>query len=64
MVAIFSKTLFYGDVVYAQTWQVLALKNCIEPPYQQGTCTNRAVVASLYIYIGYKINIIMVIPIG
>ena len=21
----------YGDVVYAQTWQVLTLKNCIEP---------------------------------
>ena len=20
----------YGDVVYAQTWQVLTLKNCIE----------------------------------
>ena len=22
----------YGDVVYAQTWEVLALKNTIEPP--------------------------------
>ena len=22
----------YGDVVYAQTWEVLALENCIEPP--------------------------------
>ena len=21
----------YGDVVYAQTWQVLTLKNCMEP---------------------------------
>ena len=21
----------YGDVVYAQTWQILALKNCMEP---------------------------------
>ena len=21
----------YGDVVYAQTWQLLTLKNCIEP---------------------------------
>ena len=21
----------YGDVVYAQTWRVLTLKNCIEP---------------------------------
>ena len=21
----------YGDVVYAQTWQVLTLKNCVEP---------------------------------
>ena len=26
-------TIFvYGDVVYAQTWEVLTLKNCIEPP--------------------------------
>ena len=23
----------YGDVVYAQTWEVLTRKNCIEPPY-------------------------------
>ena len=23
--------LVYGDEVYAQTWQVLTLKNCIEP---------------------------------
>ena len=22
----------YGDVVYAQIWEVLTLKNCIEPP--------------------------------
>ena len=22
----------YGDVVYAQTWEVLTLKNCIKPP--------------------------------
>ena len=22
----------YGHVVYAQTWEVLTLKNCIEPP--------------------------------
>ena len=22
----------YGDVVYAQTWEVLTVKNCIEPP--------------------------------
>ena len=22
---------FYGDVAYAQTWQLLTLKNCIEP---------------------------------
>ena len=22
----------YGDVVYAQTWEVLTLKNYIEPP--------------------------------
>ena len=24
------QTFVYGDVVYAQTWQVLTLKNCIE----------------------------------
>ena len=30
MVAVFSKFV-YGDVVYAQTWQVLTLKNCMEP---------------------------------
>ena len=29
VVAIFPNV--YGDVVYAQTWQVLTLKNCIEP---------------------------------
>ena len=22
----------YGDVVYAQTWEILTLKNCIKPP--------------------------------
>ena len=22
----------YGDIVYVQTWEVLTLKNCIEPP--------------------------------
>ena len=31
VVAIFSKFV-YGDVVYAQTWEVSALKICIEPP--------------------------------
>ena len=29
----FFRNFVYGDVVYAQTWEVLALKNCIEPPY-------------------------------
>ena len=29
----FLQNFVYGDVVYAQTWEVLALKNCIEPPY-------------------------------
>ena len=24
----------YGDVVYAQTWEVLTLKNCIKPPWK------------------------------
>ena len=27
----FFQIFVYGDVVYAQTWQVLTLKNCIEP---------------------------------
>ena len=31
LLAIF-QNFVYGDVVYAQTWEVLALKNCIEPP--------------------------------
>ena len=29
----FLQIFVYGDVVYAQTWEVLTLKNCIEPPY-------------------------------
>ena len=28
----FFKIFVYGDVVYSQTWEVLSLKNCIEPP--------------------------------
>ena len=28
----FFQNFVYGDVIYAQTWEVLALKNCIEPP--------------------------------
>ena len=28
----FFQNFAYGDVVYTQTWEVLALKNCIEPP--------------------------------
>ena len=27
----FFQMFLYGDVVYAQTWQVLTLKNCVEP---------------------------------
>ena len=27
----FFQMFVYGDVVYAQTWQVLTLKNCMEP---------------------------------
>ena len=27
----FFQMFVYGDIVYAQTWQVLTLKNCIEP---------------------------------
>ena len=29
----FLQVFVYGDVVYAQTWEVLTLKNCIERPY-------------------------------
>ena len=32
VVAIFPTLNVYGDEVYAQTWEVLTLKNCIEPP--------------------------------
>ena len=28
----FFQIFVYGDVVYAQTWEVLTPKNCIEPP--------------------------------
>ena len=28
----FFQNFVYGDVVYAQTWEVLTLKNCIKPP--------------------------------
>ena len=28
----FFQYFVYGDVVYAQTWEVLSLENCIEPP--------------------------------
>ena len=31
----------YGDVVYAQTWEVLTLKNCIEPPYVAESASGR-----------------------
>ena len=27
----FFQMFVFGDIVYAQTWQVLTLKNCIEP---------------------------------
>ena len=30
----FFQNFVYGDVVYAQTWEVLALKNCIKPPWK------------------------------
>ena len=30
----FFQIFVYGDVVYAQTWEVLTLENCIEPPQQ------------------------------
>ena len=32
----FFKIFVYGDVVYAETWEVLTLKNCIEPPQVNG----------------------------
>ena len=28
----FFQNFVYGGLVYAQTWEVLTLKNCIEPP--------------------------------
>ena len=28
----FFQNFVYGDVVYAQTWEVLTMKNCIKPP--------------------------------
>ena len=28
----FFQIFLYGDVVYVQTWEVLTLKKCIEPP--------------------------------
>ena len=28
----FFQIFVYGDVVYAQTWEVLTMKNCIESP--------------------------------
>ena len=28
----FFQLFVYGDVIYFQTWEVLTLKNCIEPP--------------------------------
>ena len=28
----FVQIFVYGDVVYAQIWELLTLKNCIEPP--------------------------------
>ena len=34
----------YGDVVYAQTWQVLTLKNCIEAL----SCASTAYVVASY----------------
>ena len=34
VVAIFPN-LFLRDIVYAQTWEVLTLKNPIEPPYPE-----------------------------
>ena len=28
----FFQIFVYGDVVYAKTWELVTLKNCIEPP--------------------------------
>ena len=30
--AIFPIFFVYRDIVYAQTWEILTLKNCIKPP--------------------------------
>ena len=35
IVAAISPNLFLRDIVYAQTWEVLTLKNPIEPPYPE-----------------------------
>ena len=40
----FFQMFVYGDVVYAQTWQVLTLKNCIEAL----SCTSTAYVVAPY----------------
>ena len=28
----FFQIFVYGDVVYAKTWELVTLKNCVEPP--------------------------------
>ena len=38
----FFQNFVYGDVVYAQTWQVFTLKNCIEPPFKQPAFISKA----------------------
>ena len=48
VVAIFPNVCLWRRIVYAQTWQVLTLKNCIEPPYRSigvrlGLITERSI---------------------
>ena len=35
IVVVIFPNLFLRDIVYAQTWEVLTLKNPIEPPYAE-----------------------------
>ena len=44
----FFQMFVYGDVVYAQTWEVLTLKNCIAPPQHASTAYVFALYACLF----------------
>ena len=44
----FFQVFVYGDVVYAQTWEVLTLKNCIEPPEADPKLSEADAAVTLY----------------